>query len=287
MSQAGLSVRPAAVAGMFYPGDQRELSQSLARMLGAAANAGPERAVPKAIIAPHAGYVYSGPIAASVYALLAPARGRITRVVLLGPTHRVAVRGLALPGVAAFATPLGTVEIDVPAVETLRQLPQVVVSPEAHALEHSLEVHVPFLQAILGTFTLVPLAVGHAGQREVAEVLDRLWGGPETLIVVSSDLSHYMSYGDAQAVDRATANAILDLATDISHEQACGATPVTGLTLAARRHGLKPELIDLRNSGDTAGDRNRVVGYGAFAFYEAGDSYPSGTSRAVIEKKGI
>ena len=271
MSQAGHSVRPPAVAGMFYPGDQRELAQNLSQMLGAAASAAPERAVPKAIIAPHAGYIYSGPIAASVYALLAPARGLIERVVLLGPTHRVAVRGLALPGVAAFATPLGAVEIDQAAVEALRPLPQVGVSPEAHALEHSLEVHVPFLQAILGTFTLVPLAVGRAAQHEVAEVLDRLWGGPETLIVVSSDLSHYLPYADAQAVDRATAKAILELAADISHEQACGATPVTGLTLAARRRGLKPELIDLRNSGDTAGDRNRVVGYGAFAFYETRD----------------
>lgn len=264
----GPSIRPPAVAGMFYPGNQRELAQNLSQMLGAAASAAPERVVPKAIIAPHAGYIYSGPIAASVYALLAPARGLIQRVVLLGPTHRVAVRGLALPGVSAFATPLGAVEIDRPAVEALRQLPQVVVSAEAHALEHSLEVHVPFLQTILDEFTLVPLAVGHAGQREVAEVLDRLWGGPETLIVVSSDLSHYLPYGDAQAVDRATARAILDLATDISHEQACGATPVTGLTLAARQRGLEPELIDLRNSGDTAGDRDRVVGYGAFAFYD-------------------
>jgi len=263
------SVRPAAVAGTFYPRDQRELSQNLAQMLGAAASAAPERAVPKAIIAPHAGYVYSGPIAASVYALLAPARGIIERVVLLGPTHRVAVRGLALPGVAAFATPLGTVDIDRGAVEALRQLPQVVVSAEAHALEHSLEVHVPFLQVILGRFTLVPLAVGRAIREEVAQVLDTVWGGPETLIVVSSDLSHYLPYADAQAVDRGTAKAILELAPDISHEQACGATPVTGLTLAARQRGLRPELIDLRNSGDTAGDRNRVVGYGAFAFYDS------------------
>jgi AmmeMemoRadiSam system protein B len=262
------SVRAPAVAGMFYPGDSRELAHSLARMLGAAAHDAPERGVPKAIIAPHAGYVYSGPIAASVYAMLAPARDRITRVVLLGPTHRVAVRGLALPGVNAFATPLGTVEIDRAAVEALRTLPQVVVSTQAHALEHSLEVHVPFLQSVLERFSLVPLAVGHASAEEVAGVLDALWGGPETLIVVSSDLSHYLSYGDAQAVDRATAKAILGLATDLSHEQACGATPVTGLTLTARTRGLKPELIDLRNSGDTAGDRNRVVGYGAFAFYE-------------------
>ena len=268
MLQPKPSVRAPAVAGMFYPGESRELAQSLSQMLGTAAHDAPERAAPKAIIAPHAGYIYSGPVAASVYALLAPARRTITRVVLLGPTHRVAVRGLALPGCEAFATPLGPVEIDRAAVEMLRKLPQVTVSAQVHALEHSLEVHVPFLQSVLETFTLVPLAVGHASAQEVAEVLDALWGGPETLIVVSSDLSHYLSYGDAQAVDRATAQAILGLSTDISHEQACGATPVTGLNQVARGRKLKPELIDLRNSGDTAGDKNRVVGYGAFAFYE-------------------
>jgi AmmeMemoRadiSam system protein B len=268
MLHSAPSVRAPAVAGMFYPGESRELAHSLTQLLGAAARDAPERAVPKAIIAPHAGYVYSGPIAASVYALLAPARSRITRVVLLGPTHRVAVKGLALPGCNAFATPLGTVEIDAAAAGALGNLRQVTVNSRAHALEHSLEVHVPFLQTVLDKFTLVPLAVGHAGAQEVAEVLDALWGGPETLIVVSSDLSHYLSYSDAQAVDRATAKAILGLATDLSHEQACGATPVTGLTDIARRRGLKPELIDLRNSGDTAGDKNRVVGYGAFAFFE-------------------
>jgi AmmeMemoRadiSam system protein B len=268
MLQSKSQVRAPAVAGTFYPGESRELAQSLGQMLAAAAHDAPVRAVPKALIAPHAGYVYSGPVAASVYHLLAPARRIITRVVLLGPTHRVAVRGLALPGCEAFATPLGPVEIDRAAVEALRGMPQVTVSAQAHALEHSLEVHVPFLQAVLERFTLVPLAVGEASAQEDSEVLDALWGGAETLIVVSSDLSHYLSYNDAQAVDRATAKAILGLATDISHEQACGATPVIGLNQAARRRGLKPELIDLRNSGDTAGDKNRVVGYGAFAFYE-------------------
>lgn len=268
MSQLTSSVRAPAVAGMFYPGEGRELAQNLAQMLGAAAHDAPSRAVPKAIIAPHAGYIYSGPVAASVYALLSPARSRIRRVVLLGPTHRVAIKGLALPGCQAFATPIGTVEIDTAAAAQLRGLPQVVVSAQAHALEHSLEVHLPFLQTVFEKFTLVPLAVGHATDQEVAEVLEALWGGPETLIVVSSDLSHYLSYDDAQAVDRATAASIIGLATDLSHEQACGATPVTGLTRVARRRGLKPELIDLRNSGDTAGDRSRVVGYGAFAFYE-------------------
>lgn len=268
MSAASPAVRPPAVAGLFYPGEAQELAQEVAQLLGAAGSGGPERAVPKAIIAPHAGYVYSGPIAASVYARLAPARERIARVVLLGPTHRVAVRGLALPAARAFATPLGMVPVDAAAARALEGLPQVVVSAQAHALEHSLEVHLPFLQTVLGSFSLVPLAVGHASAAEVAGVLEALWDGPETLIVVSSDLSHYLPYDDAQALDRATARAILELSTDISHEQACGATPVTGLTYLARRRNLKPELIDLRNSGDTAGDRARVVGYGAFAFYE-------------------
>lgn len=265
---SSLSVRAPAVAGSFYPGEAPVLARELAAMLKAAGRGAPRRAAPKAIIAPHAGYIYSGPVAASAYALLAPARSRISRVVLLGPTHRVAIRGLALPGCEAFATPLGTVQMDAGAIEALSALPQVVVSRQAHALEHSLEVHLPFLQTVLDGFTLVPLAVGEASVREVAEVLDALWGGPETLIVVSSDLSHYLSYDVAQAVDRATADAILALETELSHEQACGATPVTGLTDVARRRALKIEVVDLRNSGDTAGDRKRVVGYGSFAFYE-------------------
>jgi hypothetical protein len=222
---------------------------------------------PKAIIAPHAGYIYSGAIAASVYALVD--RASIRRVVLLGPTHRVAVRGLALPGCERFATPLGSIPIDAPAVELLKKLPQVTVSDDAHALEHSLEVHAPFLQKALDDFSLVPLAVGDASPAEVQEVLDAVWGGPETLIVVSSDLSHYLPYTAAQAVDRATADAIVGLDPDIDHEHACGATPVAGLLRAAADRGLTPRLVDLRNSGDTAGDRDRVVGYGAFAFYES------------------
>lgn len=260
--------RPAAVAGMFYAGDRRELENDLDTLLTAVPRPAPSATVPKAIIAPHAGYIYSGPTAAAVYALVGLARERITRVVLLGPTHRVAVRGLALPEADAFETPLGRVPIDAEAVASIRTLPQVVVSPAAHASEHSLEVHLPFLQAVLDSFRLVPLAIGSAEPAEVAEVIDALWDGPETLIVVSSDLSHYLSYRDAQGLDRRTADAILELSTDISHDQACGATPVTGLNLAARRRGLAPRLVDLRNSGDTAGDKGRVVGYGAFAYFE-------------------
>jgi hypothetical protein len=178
----------------------------------------------------------------------------------------VPVRGVALPGVERFATPLGEVPVDAEAVATLRDLPQVVESPAAHATEHSLEVQLPFLQRVLGEFSLLPLAVGDATAEEVAEVLDRLWGGDETLVVVSSDLSHYLPYDTARRVDRDTVDHLLALDAEIDHERACGATPIGGLLLAARRHGLRAELIDLRNSGDTAGDRRRVVGYAAIAF---------------------
>ena len=261
-------IRPPAVAGMFYPADPAQLGHDLDAMLKRVS--APEPPVPKAIIAPHAGYIYSGPVAATVYATLRPARETITRVVLLGPTHRVAVRGLALPDADGFATPLGTVEIDVEAAARLRRLAHVTVSAAAHALEHSLEVHLPFLQKVLARFRLVPLAVGHASPEQVAEVLDAVWGGAETLIVISSDLSHYLPYGEAQATDRRTCDSILRLSTSIAHDQACGATPVSGLALAAQRRGLVSRLLDLRNSGDTAGDKRKVVGYASFAFYQDG-----------------
>jgi len=259
------TVRPVAVAGMFYPGNPATLAREVETMLAAAETRAP-KFQPKALIAPHAGYVYSGAIAASAYALLKPIASRIRRVVLLGPTHRVAVRGLALPGVDALATPLGTVEIDQDAIKLIAALPQVVVSPQVHAQEHSLEVHLPFLQKLLPNFKILPLAVGMASAEEVAEVLETLWGGEETLIVVSSDLSHYLPYDTAKQVDGATVQAIMDLRQPVSHEQACGGTPVNGLLLAARQHHLTPHLLDLRNSGDTAGDKSRVVGYAAFAF---------------------
>ena len=261
------SIRPAAIAGMFYPGKPDVLARNVDALLAAATPAA-TMAVPKAIIAPHAGYIYSGPIAASIYALIAPARTRIKRVVVLGPTHRVAIHGIALPGVNAFATPLGNIAIDAGAVKQLMALPYVGVSAEAHRQEHSLEVHLPFLQKVINEFTLVPLAVGRATAQQVASVIDMLWGGEETLIVISSDMSHYLPYTEAQATDNATAEAILALRTDLNHDQACGATPVIGLNLLAQQRGLKAQLIDLRNSGDTAGDKARVVGYGSFAYYE-------------------
>lgn len=261
------AIRTPAVAGMFYPADPVQLAHDVRAMLAAAH---PSELTPKALIAPHAGYVYSGLIAASAYAALKNTAPRIRRVVLLGPTHRVAVRGLALPGVDAFATPLGNVQVDVAAAQAIAHLPQVTVSTQAHAQEHSLEVQLPFLQTVLPDFKLLPLAVGMATPQEVAEVLEVLWGGDETLIVVSSDLSHYLPYNKARQVDTASTQSILALEHNLSHEQACGATPINGLTLAASRRHLTPHLLDLRNSGDTAGPRDGVVGYAAFAFTPAG-----------------
>jgi len=264
-----LNSRPPAVAGMFYPADPADLNASIDQLLaGIPANAPGSR--PKALIVPHAGYIYSGSTAAAAYARLAPWADEIRRVVLLGPTHRVAVDGIALPEAEAFATPLGSIRLDAQAIARLAGLPQIVFSDQAHAFEHSLEVHLPFLQRILDQFTLVPLAVGHAAPEAVAEVIDLLWGGPETLIVVSSDLSHFLPYATAQQVDRNTCQHILHLDADLRPEQACGAYPVNGLLLVARRRGLQPELLACRNSGDTAGDRHRVVGYAAFTISEGG-----------------
>ena len=263
-----VATRPAAVAGMFYAAAADALRREVDGHLQAAASAHTPRA-PKMLLVPHAGYRYSGAIAAQAYAQLKPWRERIRRVVLLGPTHRVAVRGLAAPSARAFETPLGTVPVDQAALAALAGLPQIGTSDAAHAQEHSLEVQLPFLQRALGSFTLVPLAVGRASAEEVAEVLERLWGGDETLIVISSDLSHYLPYTQAQAKDRATIDRILRLDPALDHEQACGATPLAGALLAARAHGLGARLLDLRNSGDTAGDRSRVVGYCAIAFEPA------------------
>jgi AmmeMemoRadiSam system protein B len=260
--------RPAAVAGLFYPDDPAALAREVRGYLAAVTTAGAP-AAPKALIVPHAGYVYSGPVAASAYALLKDRRETIRRVVLLGPVHRVPVRGLALPAATAFATPLGTVPVDQVAAKRLQALPQIATSAAAHALEHSLEVQLPFLQEVLGNFAVVPLAVGDASPEQVTEVIEMLWGGPETLIVISSDLSHYHPYEQAQRIDADTCATIRALRHDVDHDQACGGTPINGLMLVARRRHLIPQLLDLRNSGDTAGDRLRVVGYAAFAFTEA------------------
>jgi len=278
-------VRPAAVAGMFYPEAPSALGVAVRDYLAQAApRPSGKPATPKALIVPHAGYVYSGPVAASAYARIAAGRATIRRVVLLGPVHRVPIRGLALPAAKAFSTPLGTVEIDSAAAAEALALSQVQTSEAAHALEHSLEVQLPFLQTLLENFRIVPFAVGDATAAEVAEVIDRLWGGPETLILVSSDLSHYHPYGEARAIDRGTVEEILAMTSAIDHEQACGATPINGFAVCARRRGLAGELLDLRNSGDTAGDRSRVVGYAAFAFIERPDAGVRHAAEAVAEE---
>ncbi|MBI1943850.1 MAG: AmmeMemoRadiSam system protein B [Betaproteobacteria bacterium] len=260
-------VRPAAVAGAFYPGGARQLAEEVAELLDGVDSREPRLGYPKALIVPHAGYIYSGPVAARAYDELAAARGLVTRVVLLGPAHYVAGRGLALPAAQAFETPLGRIPVDAEAVRALSGLRQVVRSDPAHAQEHSLEVQLPFLQKMLGQFTLVPLAVGAATNEEVAQVIERLWGGPETLIVVSTDLSHYHEYREAKRIDGATLLRIAAFATDLDHEQACGATPLNGFLGVAKSRGLSIRLLGACNSGDTAGGKARVVGYSSFALY--------------------
>ena len=243
------------MAGMFYPGEPAELRRMIEGFL-AEAKPGPH---PKAIIAPHAGYVYSGPIAASVYKRINPED--VSRAVLIGPSHRVAFRGLAASSAPAWRTPLGEVSVARPNF--------VQISDAAHAQEHSLEVQVPFLQMVLGDFTLLPLVAGEASAAEVAEVLEKCWGGPETLIVISSDLSHYESYKTAREMDTAAAKAILALdERGLEYDNACGLVPICGLLHLAKQKKMRAELVDLRSSGDTAGSRDQVVGYGAFAFYE-------------------
>lgn len=262
------TLRPPAVAGTFYPGDAQALLGEVNEFLDGVESLEVRFGHPKVLIVPHAGYIYSGSTAAQAYGELAPARGLIKRVVLLGPVHRVPVRGLALPGVDLFATPLGHIPIDADAVRSLADLPQVVTSAPVHAMEHSLEVQLPFLQRVLGEFSLVPLAVGDATQEQVAEVLERLWGGPETLIVISTDLSHYHQYETAQRIDKDTAGRIARMEAGINHQQACGATPLNGLLALAKKKGLSIRCLGLCNSGDTAGGRGQVVGYSAFALDE-------------------
>ncbi len=257
-------VQRAAVAGTFYPGEPDVLARTLATLL-ATAEPETEGPVPAAIVAPHAGYVYSGPIAASAYARLAPLKGTVRRVVLIGPAHQLYFHGIAAPTADQFETPLGAIPVDRAAVARLLALPHVAENDAAFAGEHCLEVHLPFLQTVLGDFTLVPLIAGHAGGRDVAEVLELLWAGPDTLPVISSDLSHYHDYETARRRDAETARAIEALAGErLDYDDACGRTPIAGLLQVARARGLAARTVDLRNSGDTAGPRGEVVGYGAW-----------------------
>ena len=259
-------IREPAVAGQFYPGNASELGGAIRTFFDEVEV--PQGPAPKAMIVPHAGYVYSGPIAATAYARLRPYHQQYKRVVLLGPCHQGAVSGLALSGADVFRTPLGDVPLDQIAIAGLA-MPEVSVVDASHKFEHSLEVHLPFLQSVIDPFSLVPLVVGEATPSMVAKVLDELWGGPETLIVVSSDLSHYLSYDAARLSDNLTCIAIENFqAYEIDHHHACGAIPIGGLLLAAKRRDMTVATLDLRNSGDTAGDKSKVVGYGSWLFLE-------------------
>jgi AmmeMemoRadiSam system protein B len=255
-------VRRPAVAGQFYPAEAPRLRRLVEQYLEEASENGK---LPRAIIAPHAGYIYSGPIAASAYVRLRAGRNAIRRVVLLGPAHRVPVRGLAASSADAFATPLGEVPLDREAIDRILELPQVHVQDDAHAPEHGLEVHLPFLQTVLADFRLVPLVVGEAAPAAVAEVLAQFAGDPHTLIVVSSDLSHYQDYDNARRLDQEASMAIEHL-RPLAAGQACGRHAINGLLHLARERGWQAHTVDLRNSGDTAGPRHQVVGYGAYLF---------------------
>ena len=258
-----MRVRPPAVAGLFYPADPTELESAVEAYLEVDARTGP---APKAIVAPHAGYVYSGPIAGSAYTRVRPARGRITRVVLLGPAHRTPGAGIAASGADAFATPLGQLAVDTGARDALVDAGLVALRDDAHAEEHSLEVQLPFVQVCLGEVMVLPLAVGQVSPDRVADVLDRTWGGDETLVVVSTDLSHYQDHTTATELDRRTAEAVVAGRPErLGRSDACGVIPLQGLLTAATGRGLDVELLDLRTSADTAGGPDRVVGYGAFA----------------------
>jgi len=259
-------IRQPAVAGMFYPADKQSLKDDIHQYLNQTTAEQYEN--PKAIVVPHAGYIYSGPIAASAFKQIIPFKDKIKRVVLLGPSHRVAFNGLAVPESDVFNTPLGNIPIDQKSIQLLAELPQVIISEQAHREEHSLEVQLPFLQDILGEFSLVPLVVGEADRYEVAEVINQLWGDEHTLIVISTDLSHYLEYDEAKQLDRATSDAIVNLKPDlIGYEDACGRNGLKGMLTVAEEKKLSVDILDLRNSGDTAGDKSRVVGYGAYVIY--------------------
>lgn len=254
--------RQPAVAGSFYPANPQQLQQILVQYLHDAETGAK---VPKAIIVPHAGYIYSGAIAATAYTRLKAAHKQIKRVVLIGPSHRVSFQGLAVSQADIFVTPLGNIPVDTQAVQAITQFPFVQYIEQAHSHEHSLEVQLPFLQTVLDDFSIVPIVAGDASPEQVSQVLAALWGGDETLIVISSDLSHYHDYTTAQKLDKATSTAIENLQYEqLNFESACGRVPVSGLLKLARDNALIIKNIDLRNSGDTAGDKQRVVGYGAY-----------------------
>lgn len=262
------AIRPAAVAGHLYPADPEFLRTQTLELLTSAVPAEELTALPKAIVVPHSGYSYSGAVAANGYASLQGAHGNIKRVVLLGSAHRMQINGFVLPAWQGFSTPLGVVPVDPKAAQLLRQFPHATIDNHPHTQEHSIEVQLPFLQTLLDDFTIIPLLIGSESAEHVADLFEWLWGGPETLFVISTDLSHFLCYEDSRALDRSTAHQMLDLRPSLNDHQACSASALNGLLVASARHRLEPYLLDLRNSGDTTGDRGRVVGYASFAFVD-------------------
>lgn len=259
-------IRPPAVAGLFYPDQPTQLRDMVSDYLAQAPIAAV--ASPKALIVPHAGYIYSGGIAGAAYSQVAQRRSQIRRVVLIGPSHRVHLQGMAVPKAEAFQTPLGVVPIDRELKALALAQSQVVEGDEPHAREHCLEVQLPFLQAVLDEFSLLPVALGMVAAPAVASLLNAVWGGEETLVLVTSDLSHYLTYDAARQLDSQTIEAILRYDTRLTGEQACGCIGINGLSHLARQRNLNIAEIARCNSGDTAGDRYRVVGYGAFRLDE-------------------
>ena len=265
------SIRHAAVAGMFYPSEPSELNAIVHALFQSAET---ESSIdtsrcPKAIIAPHAGYIYSGPTAAMAYQCLQNCRDQYHRVVLLGPSHRVAFNGMALSSADQYETPLGTIPLDTETIRALEDVDFVAINNQAHQDEHSLEVHLPFLQSTLNEFSLVPIVVGDIDPAKVAKILERFENDPHTLIVISTDLSHFREYNIAKQRDQDTSNAILNYDYNaIGYHDACGRNPVNGALYWAQQHHHPIKLIDLRNSGDTAGDKDRVVGYAAYHIYK-------------------
>lgn len=282
-NSSNASIRPPAVAGFFYPGDRAELFDLVSELIaGVSVNTLPR--TPKAYIVPHAGYIYSGSTAAVAYAMAAQQRASLRRVIVIGPSHRVYLEGAAVPNVQAFATPLGEIPIDQELKSSVLAVPGVIESDHPHQLEHSLEVQLPFLQLAFNGFTLVPIVVGNASAQQVAGILDAVWGDTETLVLASSDLSHYHTYRAAQRIDAQTSSAILNRQANLTGEQACGAVAINGLLHCARERDLKVTELARCNSGDTAGDKDRVVGYGAYALYEADGenvSHPVGGERSA------
>jgi len=266
-----MEIRSAAVADLFYPANSKELEALVSRNLKEASAALPASlGTLKAVIVPHAGYIYSGQTAAFAFASMVPTE--IQRIVLLGPSHRVAFYGMAVPDCDAFETPLGLVQIDPELMQKALTHPDVQINATAHAQEHSLEVQLPFLQLVLDQFRLLPICIGSVEADAVAELIESFWYDDTTLFVISSDLSHFHSYQEANSIDQLSIDMILQQQSGFNHQQACGATGINALLKVADRHHLKAQLLDYRNSGDSAGDKESVVGYTSIAFYSDAQS---------------